>query len=58
MKSKKKYFLEDEFWETLSKTSIYNPTTPLVKKEYVYKCSGAKYIGEWRGGFRNGHGLM
>jgi hypothetical protein len=40
-KGKKKYFLEDEFWETISPSSIYKPRTPLVKKEYTYKSSGA-----------------
>ena len=55
---KKKYFLEDEFWETLSKTKIYDQKAKLEKREYTYKCSGAKYSGEWKGGFRHGYGVM
>jgi hypothetical protein len=55
---KKKYFLDEEFRETVSKMRPYNPKTPLVKKEIVYKCSGAKYLGEWLGGFRHGKGIM
>lgn len=56
--AKKKYFLEEEFWETVSKTSKFNPKAKLVEKEHVYKCSGARYLGSWQGGFRHGKGTM
>ena len=59
MKMKKKYFLDDEQAETIRGLNhFYNPHANLVRKEYVYKCSGAKYQGEWLGGFRHGHGCM
>ena len=45
MKVKKKYFLDEELRETVSKVRPFNPHTPLVQKEYCYKCSGAKYLG-------------
>lgn len=54
MKAKKKYFLEEEFLETLSSTKKYDPKAKLIEKEYIYKCSGAIYTGSWLGGFRNG----
>ena len=55
---KKKYFLEEEFWETIQRGVVFKESQKLVKKEYEYKCTGAKYIGEWKGGFRNGKGTM
>lgn len=57
-KIKKKYFLEEEFKETISSTASYKPEAKLVKKEYTYQCSQAKYYGEWLGGFRHGIGEM
>lgn len=53
-KIKKKYFLEEEFKETISRTAIFKPDAKLIKKELIFKCSQAKYIGEWLGGFRHG----
>lgn len=58
LKLKKKYFLDEEFEETISSTRIYEENKPLVKKEYVFKSTGSKYIGQWNGGFRHGKGLM
>ena len=55
---KKKYFLDEEFWETISSTAKYNDNLRPVSKEYIYKCSEAKYSGEWKGGFRHGSGVM
>ena len=55
---KKKYFLDEEFFETVSKTVKFNFKAKLIKKEHAYKCSGSKYVGEWRGGFRHGQGVM
>ena len=58
MRVKKKYFLDEEFWETVSSTTIYNDKAKPLGKDYTYKCSGAKYTGEWKGGFRYGSGIM
>lgn len=55
---KKKYFLDEEFRETVSKLRRFNPKGQIANKEYQYKCSGAKYYGEWLGGFRHGKGVM
>eukprot|EP00347_Sterkiella_histriomuscorum_P010493 403376071 len=55
---KKKYFLDDEFHETLSKQKKFEQKQKLIQKEYVYKTTGAKYSGEWLGGFRQGKGVM
>ena len=71
-KVKKKYFLEEEFWETLSTkmwftikwiSQILKAVTPqksyaLTTKDHKYKSSGAIYSGEWLGGFRHGKGKM
>jgi hypothetical protein len=54
---KKKYFLDEEFCETLSK-KLFDPDSRLVKKEHIYECTGARYFGEWKGGFRHGFGTM
>jgi hypothetical protein len=54
---KKRYFLDNEFGETLSE-QIYDPNAPIVEKEYVYESTGAKYEGQWKGGFRHGQGTM
>ena len=58
LRVKKKYFLDEEFWETLSSTRLYNKYGVKVIKEYTYKCSGATYEGEWLQGFRHGKGVM
>ena len=71
-KLKRRYFLEDEYAETLSSSrvhslisiqkAVYKTQVPggisLERKEYIYECSGAKYEGEWLGGFRHGRGTM
>jgi hypothetical protein len=57
-KVKKRYFLDEEFWETLSKTQLFNEKAKIIKNDYVYKCTGSKYSGEWIGGFRHGKGIM
>lgn len=58
LRVKKKYFLDEEFWETISKTRPYNSKASKVNKEYLFKCSSAKYVGEWLSGFRHGKGVM
>ena len=57
LRMKKKYFLDEEFWETIS-ANIFDENTKLVKTDHIYTCSGAKYSGEWKGGFRYGTGTM
>ena len=44
MGMKKKYFLDEEFYETLSKR-VYDPNAQVIEREHVYKTTGAKYIG-------------
>lgn len=45
-----RYFTLEEFKETVT-DKIWNPNQqPVKKKVHVYK-SGAKYDGEWKGGF-------
>ncbi len=53
---KKRYFIEDELWETIDKHSKFKDAKSYTK-EYLYQ-SGAKYNGEWEGGFRHGKGVM
>ena len=54
-----KYFLRTEYMETLSKTKAWDPRAIREQRpEYTYKCSGAKYDGEWAGGFRDGFGKL
>jgi hypothetical protein len=45
MRTKKRYFLDEEFWETLSKTNLYSSKKPLISKEYEYTSSKAIYVG-------------
>ena len=54
---RRKYFTIHEFKETLSSTRVYRERKKEVR-EYTYIVSGAKYIGDWNGGFRHGHGVM
>ena len=50
-----RYFTIEEQRETVSKTP-YNPNAQREKRPiYVFK-SGATYIGQWVGGFRDGFG--
>ena len=58
MKTKKKYFIEDEYLETISDQKVFDPNAELVTKEYVYRCNGAVYHGQWKGGFRHGDGII
>lgn len=55
---KKKYFLDEEFAETLQAKQVYRDDARIVKKEYIYESTGARYSGEWKGGFRHGYGEM
>jgi hypothetical protein len=57
MRIKKKYFLDEEFWETIRPDSVFKGSKP-VHKEYQYKCSDSLYSGDWVGGFRHGKGTM
>lgn len=53
--SNMKYFTSSEFRETIG-SSIYDARTRRERRaKYTYQ-SGATYTGEWRGGFRDGHG--
>lgn len=47
-----------EFWETLSKSKSFHVNSKLETRSYTYKISGAIYTGTWRGGFREGQGLI
>ena len=58
LQNKRKYFTSNEFWETISRTKIYNPNETREVREYSYQCNGGKYYGEWRGGLRDGYGVM
>eukprot|EP00352_Strombidinopsis_acuminata_P004950 CAMPEP_0176350704 /NCGR_PEP_ID=MMETSP0126-20121128/9682_1 /TAXON_ID=141414 ORGANISM="Strombidinopsis acuminatum, Strain SPMC142" /NCGR_SAMPLE_ID=MMETSP0126 /ASSEMBLY_ACC=CAM_ASM_000229 /LENGTH=104 /DNA_ID=CAMNT_0017700863 /DNA_START=368 /DNA_END=682 /DNA_ORIENTATION=+ len=50
-----KYFILEEARETISKR-LYKPNQPREKKApYTFK-TGAVYIGQWKGGFRDGYG--
>ena len=51
-----KYFKQNEFQETL--TSVQYDKTKTQTRSYTYKCSGAVYEGQWKGGFRHGTGTM
>lgn len=42
---KKKYFLDEEFAETLSPNRLYKEDEPQIEKEYIYESTGAKYLG-------------
>ena len=60
---KKKYFLEEEFQETLDKAKFISikeikKTDSLTLRRYTYNCTGAQYNGEWLGGFRHGRGTL
>jgi hypothetical protein len=57
-KVKKRYFLDEEFWETISKTQQFNEKDKIETKDCVYKSTGSKYSGHWIGGFRHGKGVM
>ena len=54
-----KYFTRKENVETISKTLVVDYTNMQVetKPSYTYR-SGAKYTGQWAGGFRHGQGVM
>lgn len=51
----REYFCCSELFETLRKGQNLPPAREL--RRYIYR-SGADYEGEWRGGFRDGHGKM
>ena len=55
--SKKKYFSQEEYWQTIS-SKKYNPRAKLEEKEYKYNITNAIYKGTWKGGFRHGKGIM
>jgi hypothetical protein len=50
-----KYFLQEDLKETLT-TQRYSQTRERVTKPSYRFNSGSVYTGEWRGGFRDGHG--
>ena len=52
------YFQREELFETLENHKEYEPKEDLmIRKTYTYK-SGAKYFGQWKGGFRHGTGAI
>ena len=54
-----RYFLREEYKETLSATRVFDPARAVRENRpgYTYK-SGTIYDGQWRGGFRDGHGKI
>jgi hypothetical protein len=48
LRVKKKYFLDEELWETINKGKIFKLSYAKVNKDHTYKTSGAKYAGEWK----------
>jgi hypothetical protein len=55
--SSSKYFTYEESKETVSK-NIYNAEQKREERQpYRFK-SGAVYVGQWRGGFRDGKGMQ
>mmetsp|Transcript_20574 Transcript_20574/g.18214 ORF Transcript_20574/g.18214 Transcript_20574/m.18214 type:complete len:395 (+) Transcript_20574:2-1186(+) len=52
-----RYFTSDEANETIKKGKKYDPEGDRVTKKFSYK-TGAAYNGEWKGGFRDGHGVQ
>mmetsp|Transcript_38736 Transcript_38736/g.37074 ORF Transcript_38736/g.37074 Transcript_38736/m.37074 type:complete len:169 (+) Transcript_38736:239-745(+) len=55
---KRKYFTNGEFWETIRKNKVFDFSEEREVREYRYKCSEATYFGEFKGGFRDGHGVI
>ena len=59
MKAKRKYFTEQEFWESLNSSQLFNIRSPPPQLPQIFTYSnGAIYQGLMRGGFRDGFGLM
>lgn len=52
-----KYFGKNEFKETISAQQKFDSGAETEKRTHTYE-SGAIYTGEWKGGFRHGHGTM
>jgi MORN repeat len=50
-----KYFTIEESKETLS-SKQFDPNARREKRPVYHFRSGATYLGEWKGGFRDGHG--
>jgi MORN repeat len=56
--SESKYFTIDELKETMGQSSAYNPTGNREERPtYTFK-TGAKYTGQWVGGYRDGKGIQ
>jgi hypothetical protein len=51
-----KYFTQDEARETISKNRIYRANAPREMRPPYEFSTGAVYTGQWKGGFRDGHG--
>jgi hypothetical protein len=49
--------MRDELFETLIGRDYHPEDDVVLKETFVYK-SGAKYTGQWKGGFRHGLGIM
>ena len=60
--SKRRYFQETDYWETLTSQKIdmhsLEDKSQLESKNYTYKTSNASYDGQWLAGFRHGQGTM
>ena len=50
-------FKVEEYWETLERGEKYDNTLELKLKKYVYP-NNSTYLGQMRGGFRDGQGKM
>jgi hypothetical protein len=55
-KASSKYLSQAEVHETVSK-KLSIPRHKQRREPYTYKSAGV-YVGEWKGGFREGHGIM
>lgn len=53
-----KYFKTEEARETLANAQKFNDALPVESRTHTYACTGAVYTGQWKGGFRHGHGEM
>lgn len=53
------YFKREELFETIQNNAQkYDPSLPLDNTRYVYQSTGAVFLGQMRGGFRDGKGTM
>ena len=58
MNENQKIFSNQEAYETVSELRFDENMYKEKRNPYTYRCSGAVYIGWWKGGFRHGLGTM